>query len=341
MLFWLAAAGTAALGTYGLTWAAPSESTWVIVLPRPPFSHVHRGVKRGARPSLRLSKLSERRNEITDEEAWFERHQLSLPTLESDLRRGIRGRLPEKVPERFAGERLIRAIESRRQILLIYGVDFATGRYLVAFDPVTKHPQYALDFRRYLPPPVFLPRDREFVDEAVQWAEEAGDVLYVANFHRTYAKSSGGLNGYLNAIEPRTGRLRWRSRPLVCNSLNFVIRGNAVICGYGFTAEPDYLYVLDRRTGEVVQQVRVRSAPEYLIPKGDRLFVRTYDTDYVFRITGESRRADDRSVARVDLGAPRGAAPTAPSEERPGQSARRQGWCSSSACHGRRSSPGR
>jgi hypothetical protein len=291
-LFWLAAAGTVALGTYGRTWAVMREPSQVIMLRRPPFSRTHRGEKRGA---LRLSKLSERRNEITDEAAWFERNQLSLPTLESDLRRGNRGRLPQEVPDVFAGERLIRAIESGRQILLIYGVDFATGRYLVAFDPVTKRPQYALDFRNYLQPPVFLPRDREFVDEAVEWAEEVGDVVYVANFHSTYAKSSGGLNGYMNAIEPRTGRLLWRSRPLVCNSNNFIIRGNAIICGYGFTDEPDYLYVLERRTGEVLQQVRVRTAPEYLISKGDRLFVRTYNTDYVFRITGESLRANDRA----------------------------------------------
>jgi hypothetical protein len=302
MRFWLAAAATVALGSSGLTWAPP-EPARVIVLPRPPFSHVLHGEKQGAPPALRLRKLSERRNQITDDEAWFARHQLSLPTLESDLRRGHRGRLPEEVPDEFAGERLIGAIASRRHILLIYGVDFATGRYLVTFDPVTKRLQYALDFRNYLQPPVFLPGERQFVDEAVEWAEEAGDVVYVANFHRTYAKSSGGLNGYLSAIEPRTGRLRWRSRPLVCNSSNFVIRGNAILCGYGFTAEPDYLYVLDRRTGEVVQQVRVRSAPEYLIPKGDRLFVRTYDTDYVFHITGENGRANDRAET-IDLPTP-------------------------------------
>jgi hypothetical protein len=63
--------------------------------------------------------------------------------------------------------------------------------------------------------------------------------------------------------------------------------GDAVISGYGFTAEPDYLYVLNKRTGSTLQRVAVKSGPEHLIQQNDRMFVRTYDTDYVLRIVGQ------------------------------------------------------
>jgi hypothetical protein len=46
------------------------------------------------------------------------------------------------------------------------------------------------------------------------------------------------------------------------------------------------LYVLDRRTGRIVQRVALKSAPEHLRLKGDRVYVRCYDMDYVFRLKG-------------------------------------------------------
>ncbi len=71
----------------------------------------------------------------------------------------------------------------------------------------------------------------------------------------------------------------------MCNSRNFAVSGDALIAGYGFTAEPDWLYVLDRKTGAVVQKLRLASGPEYVIARGDRVFVRCYNTDYVFKLT--------------------------------------------------------
>jgi hypothetical protein len=57
-----------------------------------------------------------------------------------------------------------------------------------------------------------------------------------------------------------------------------------LICGYGFTAEPDFLYVLERATGKTVSKVPLKSGPDFLIEKDGELFVRTYDTDYVFTV---------------------------------------------------------
>ena len=50
---------------------------------------------------------------------------------------------------------------------------------------------------------------------------------------------------------------------------------------YGFTREPDYLYLLDRKTGRVRDRLLLPSAPEEIIRRGNRLFVRTYDHDVV------------------------------------------------------------
>jgi hypothetical protein len=70
----------------------------------------------------------------------------------------------------------------------------------------------------------------------------------------------------------------------VCNSYNFLVRGDYIITGYGFTAEPDYLYVLDRRTGKTLSRIRLRTGPSYVIEKAGKLYVRTYDTNYVFEL---------------------------------------------------------
>ena len=61
--------------------------------------------------------------------------------------------------------------------------------------------------------------------------------------------------------------------------------GDLIVSGYGFTAEPDYLYLLDRRSGKVLDRVPVPSAPEILKLRGDRLHVRTYDRRVIARIT--------------------------------------------------------
>ena len=60
--------------------------------------------------------------------------------------------------------------------------------------------RYAYDFWRYALPPRIAPGEREFVYEEVVFAKEAAGVLYVETAHSTYAKSSYGLNAYLNAV---------------------------------------------------------------------------------------------------------------------------------------------
>lgn len=127
-------------------------------------------------------------------------------------------------------------------------------------------------------------KDRGFINQTLNWIVPEDNILYFSHSHSTYAKSSHGMNAYLTALDRDTNQIIWRSQPLVCNARNFIIIDSVIICGYGFTAEPDYLYLIDKYTGNILQQIKLKTAPEYIIPKDDKLYVRTYDTNYVFSI---------------------------------------------------------
>ena len=146
--------------------------------------------------------------------------------------------------------------------------------------------RFAYDFRRYALPPRIAPGEREFVYEEVVFAKEAGGVLYAETAHSTYAKSSSGLNAYLNAVDLKTKKLRWRSPALVANAGNFVILGDTIVAGYGFTSEPDYLYAIDRRSGRVQGRLLLPSSPERIARHGNVLTVDTYDHRLVIRVGG-------------------------------------------------------
>jgi hypothetical protein len=74
----------------------------------------------------------------------------------------------------------------------------------------------------------------------------------------------GGQNAYITAIDPGSREILWRSRSLVSNSENFIIAGDTIVTGYGFSAESDYISLLNRLTGEVMEIYSVPSAPVYL-----------------------------------------------------------------------------
>src|SRR5262249_36986066 len=111
-------------------------------------------------------------------------------------------------------------------------------------------------------------------------------VLYVENTHLTYASASFDRNAYITAIDLKTRRAIWRSPALVANALNFLVTSRYVIAGYGFTREPDYLYVLDRRTGRVLDRLLLPNAPERITLRGNVLHVRTYDHVVLARLRG-------------------------------------------------------
>jgi hypothetical protein len=242
---------TIALALLGLTLAtaaSASSAQEVTVLPRPAFPPPATEVEP---PGARLELVASRFHSPAD----------LVPPLREP---------PSFVPKRFRGAELNFAIFQRGgHIFLVYG-----GRYLVK----ASSPRNALDFRHFSRPP------NGGYGLEIRWAREAGGVLYVSHAHPTYASATKGRNAYLSAIDVERGKTLWRSPALVANTRNFYVDGNLIVSGYGFTAEPDFLYLLDRRTGKVLDRLAVPSAPEVIKSRGDRIHVRTYDRDVVVRI---------------------------------------------------------
>jgi outer membrane protein assembly factor BamB len=165
------------------------------------------------------------------------------------------------------------AVRQQARLFLVY-----EGRYLVGADPRTRALRYAFDFGAFNRPPNL----GEF--EPLTWAREAAGVLYVSNSHLTYASQTKGRNAYLSAIDLATRSMLWRSPALVANGRTFVVTGDVIVAGYGFTAERDFLYLLDRRSGKVLHRLPIPSAPEIIRLRDGQLHVRTYDRQLVVRI---------------------------------------------------------
>jgi hypothetical protein len=237
-----------ALACLGVSTAATaSTAVDVIVLPRPAFS----GPAGGVTPiGPRLVLVSSRYRDPAE-----------LPPEPPPP--------PAVAPKRFRGADLDFAIRQPPRVFLVYG-----GRYLVK----GLRQEYAFDFVHFLRPPAggWL--------EELRWAREADGVLYVENAHLTYASATRRRNAYLTAVDLTTKKILWRSPALVANARTFVLAGDLIVAGYGFTAEPDFLYLLDRRTGHVLDRLPVPSAPEIIKRRGDLLHVRTYDHQVVARI---------------------------------------------------------
>jgi hypothetical protein len=177
---------------------------------------------------------------------------------------------PASAPKRFRGAELQFAIRQRPHVFLVYG-----GRYLVKASQ-----SYAIDFANFTRPP-----NGAWLEE-IRWAREVDGVLYVEHTHLTYASATRSLNAYISAIDLAKKRTLWRSPALVANARTFVVTGDLIVSGYGFTAEPDFLYLLDRRSGKVLDRLAVPSGPEIIKLRGNRLHVRTYDRQVVARVAG-------------------------------------------------------
>lgn len=251
-----------------------------VVLARPPFERFVSAELAGAgsKRKPKLVQVSKKRNQITDEERWFREIGFTPPAAPD---------VSEELAQ-FRGVPLLARIEGDPALLVYQTLD-GPEVYLLGVDPATGEVRFAFDFSAFRTPPAAAPDAAGLVAMEIRWAMVQGDRLYVSHAHRTYAASSRGANAYVTALRIPDGALLWRSQPLVSNAQNFALvpageGGPVLIAGYGFTAEPDFLYVLDPENGAVLSKTKVDSGPEYIVPQGDRIHVRTYDRDYVFRL---------------------------------------------------------
>ncbi len=223
-------------------------------------------------------------NSITDTDAWFRDNDLRKPSLQvPNERMGTKGNVPASIPSTVEGLPLARAIKDGDHFIASYGDLYSGGRLVLVLD-AQGNIVGSFDFLAWARSPKDRKADAQFTEQGVNWARVRDDVLFVCTGHGTYAKSSGGLTGYLSALDLQSGDLLWRSDAVVCNARNFLYEDGYIIAGYGFTAEPDFMYVVDAKTGKTVQKLRVKSGPDFILRKGSQIFVRTYDTNYVFDV---------------------------------------------------------
>lgn len=186
--------------------------------------------------------------------------------------------VPPSAPRRLAGLEPSRAFAQPGTTFVVY------GETLIAALGPRGRVRYALDLRSLaLPPPSLAP---SAWGQAVTWARQVDGTLVVETAHPGYARDSGGRNGYLTAIDVTTGRVLWRSPSLVANAGTFVVVRGLIVSGYGFTAERDWLYLVDLRTGTVRDRLALPSAAEEITRRGDVLVVRAYDARVVVRLAG-------------------------------------------------------
>ncbi len=232
-----------------------------------------------------LSQLSATKNSITDDADWFVKNNLSLLQYEvPNSFSGTIGNMPDKTPKSYNGNKLVQAIYSDKYDFFVYGKDFSSGFILLITDRKKDSVLHFLDFGNYVLSPEYVKNDLMFIEQKINWAVLEDSILYISHGHNTYAASSKNMNAYISAINLKNYKIIWRTKPLVNNAANFELFGDLIICGYGFTAEPDFLYTIDKRTGAVVQTLPLKSGPSYIIRKDDKVFVRTYNVDYVFKI---------------------------------------------------------
>ena len=106
-------------------------------------------------------------------------------------------------------------------------------------------------------------------------------IFYGASVTNGYAQPD---TCFMFAYDLVNDKLLWRSADQTCNSMNFIVKDNVIICGYGFTSEDDYLYQLNLHTGEVLSRLKLKKQPDLLVYQDNTLYVHTYSYNYTIEI---------------------------------------------------------
>ena len=106
-------------------------------------------------------------------------------------------------------------------------------------------------------------------------------IFYGASVTNGYAQPD---TCFMFAYDLENYKLLWRSADQTCNSMNFIVKDDVIICGYGFTSEDDYLYQLDLHTGEVLSRLTLKKQPDLLVYQDNTLYVHTYSYNYTIEI---------------------------------------------------------
>lgn len=265
------------------------------------------------RDRIEFQELSDKPNDISDADTWFQENDLFLPMIKNFLSDTTRIQWEEAAPEQAKwiyedmAESVSRGFYDDRYFYEVVdtgrkGADLGSlDLYMYRLD--SRELEITLHLGDFLYADGYEPEadaEYDFIRQSVFWAQSEGDTLYLAIGHNTYAEDCPHT-GYLLAIDLQNGEVIWESRQQLSNANDFVMLEDVIITGYGFTAEDDYLHVIDKGMGIDQECVELKSAPDFLVEKDGNLYVHTYNTDYIFQIRRQSELARDTQAVKAEL----------------------------------------
>lgn len=228
--------------------------------------------------SVKLELINEVENDITDLDVWLVSNEITVP------------RFP---------------YNDENYSYTFTGAQFYETTNLVIFELSGEKHIYHIDMTDFsmLLEKTFEEND-PFTQERgyVNFARIADNILYVSTGHKGYTEYNPST-GYITAINLDNGEVLWKSAPQVSNANNFEIIGDVIICGYGFTVEDDYLYILNKFNGQIMEQIPLKSMAEYIVAKDSTLHVRTYNRNYEFAIVQTEEVETDVSDTKGGISA--------------------------------------
>lgn len=211
---------------------------------------------------LTFSPVSEKDNSISQIQDWIEDNALFLPVL---CNRGTsymqwNEQFPEVNLDLEAGKTIFYddqyLYEWTNTILNIYNLDDEQLLYTI----------------EYVTSDIIFPANCAVLRDGI---------LYIGCIYNGYADGFPE-NCFLIAYDIEKDEVLWRSENQTYNSNNFILKDDVIICGYGFTAEDDYIYQIDVNSGKVIDKIKLKKMPDMFAQKDGQLYVHTYSYDYVF-----------------------------------------------------------
>lgn len=244
-----------------LTAVAQEKLPSPVVLPDPPSL-----IEGGQSGSITLAHVSSKPNKIIDEENWWKTNGLKKPVVYQRFPAVARGEIPTSALKTYQGLPLVAVWSTSTRRFFAYGEQIYEARYLLV-EGSNDGIEFVFDATAY---------------GTVALADVADGILYLTNNPGNYSAADGG-GARIFAIDLKSNLLKWASPEKICKGQFAVIAGS-VVCGYGFTGEPDAITVWDRFSGDLIQTIKLKTAASWIIERKDQLFVRCYNTDEVFLI---------------------------------------------------------
>ncbi len=208
---------------------------------------------------IELSLVSENGNGISEIQDWFAPNELSIPVIDGTF---------YKLEPREDAPKLDDSI-------VIYDTAFYDENYIYHWSPSSLE-IYERDTCELLYS-IGYETDKWYLMGNCACLRDG--ILYIGSQYNGYARPN---TCFLVAYDIEKDEVIWRSEDQTYNSMNFIVKDDVIICGYGFTSEKDYIYQIDIHTGAVISKTELKKMPDMLVEKDGQLYVHTYSYDYVF-----------------------------------------------------------